>query len=78
MKQYAATNDIKNALRPIDEITAGLAEDEDIEGKEVPLVKAAAHRLEKILGKPWKEIGPDFTDNKLSPRANEQTGGSFY
>ena len=78
MKQYAATNDIKNALRPIDEITAGLAEDEDIEGKEVPLVKAAAHRLEKLLGKPWKEIGPDFTDNKLSPRANEQTGGSFY
>ena len=67
IKQYASTNDIKNPLRPIENFTAGVVEDEDPEGKEVPLAKAAAYRLEKILGKPWKNIGPDFTDNAVIP-----------
>lgn len=78
IKQYASTNDIKNPLRPIEDFAAGVVEDEDPEGKEVPLAKAAAYRLEKILGKPWKNIGPDFTDNAVAPRANEKTGGMFY
>ena len=78
IKQYASTNDIKKPLRPIEDFTAGVVEDEDPEGKEVPLAKAAAYRLEKILGKPWKNIGPDFTDNAVAPRANEKTGGMFY
>ena len=78
IKQYASTNDIKKPLRPIEDFAAGVVEDEDPEGKEVPLAKAAAYRLEKILGKAWANIGPDFTDNAVAPRANEKTGGMFY
>ena len=78
MRQYAATSDAEKPLRAIEDIKAGQAEDDDLEGEEVVLVKAAARRLEKILGKSWDKIGPDFTYNQLAPRANERTGGNFY
>lgn len=78
MRQYAATSDAEKPLRAIEDIKAGLAEDDDRDGEEVGLVKAAARRLEKILGKSWDKIGPDFTYNQLAPRANELTGGNFY
>ena len=78
LKQYASTGDVHNPLRPIEDFTANLVQDEDPDGKQVPLAKAAAYRLEKILGKPWANIGPDFTDNAVAPRANEKTGGKFY